>query len=175
MWGADWKYCHEGTVWHHKACQVMPNSYPEWRNFRSHRQPLWILYLAYSPFDDCIQVWMCVILSIIRWNKYIFRWRDTRIGSYLRCWCRNFGGKLTLIWRQSFKIAILTTCTRGGVLHPRVKRHFLAPDGFMEIRWGMQETSEVDTPKPAIDYSSPSGKSQLISCCHAVQVNDCLC
>ena len=38
--GCDWKFRHDrncSTVRHHEACQVMPNSYPEWRNFSSHR------------------------------------------------------------------------------------------------------------------------------------------
>ena len=50
------------TVRHHQTCRVMPNSYPsdakqlpEWRT----EEPLWILFLAYSSFDNCI-------LSILR-------------------------------------------------------------------------------------------------------------
>ena len=43
------------TIRHHKACRVMPNSYPEWRNvlFRT-EQPLWIVFLEYSSFDNYI-------------------------------------------------------------------------------------------------------------------------
>ena len=35
LWGVD--SVTNVTVWHRKACREMPNSYPEWRNFQSHR------------------------------------------------------------------------------------------------------------------------------------------
>ena len=35
------------TVWHHQACGVMPNSYPEWRNFQFRTEkPLWIFFIC---------------------------------------------------------------------------------------------------------------------------------
>ena len=60
------------TVRHHETCRVMPNSYPEWRNFQlsksrdAEQLPLWwnfqfvpnnhygIFFLAYSSFDSRI-------------------------------------------------------------------------------------------------------------------------
>ena len=36
-------------------------------------QPLWIIFLAYSSFDNCIQAWICVIVSILCNNNYIFQ------------------------------------------------------------------------------------------------------
>ena len=39
------------TVRHHEAHLVMPNSYPSDGIFNSHRQSLWIIFLAYSSFD----------------------------------------------------------------------------------------------------------------------------
>ena len=40
------------TVPHHEPCRVMPNSYPS--DGICNEEPLWILFLAYSSFDNCI-------------------------------------------------------------------------------------------------------------------------
>ena len=88
-------------------------------------QPLQILFLANSPFDNCIQAWICVVLSILRQDNYIFI--NVRFGSALIRWRRNVWRKPTWKWPQDVindvKIAILTSCTRV-VLH--VRRHFLS-------------------------------------------------
>ena len=98
-------------------------------------QPFWILFLAYSSFDDCIQAWMCVILSIICWNNYIFQWRDAPFGSYLRRCRRN-------VWRKiDISMTWKSQNSHPDVMHessytPCVKRNFLAPVGFTEIPVG---------------------------------------
>ena len=104
-------------------------------------QPLWILFVAYSFFDNCIQAWTCVILSIIHWNNYIFQWRDAQYGSYLRHWRwrQNVWRKIDVNMTsrrqkcQNFKIAILKSCMR---VSPRVIWHFTAPVRFTGIPVG---------------------------------------
>ena len=61
---------------HHEACRVMPKL--SWVTEFSIRteNPLKIIFLAYSSFDDCIKALTCDIVAILRLNKYIF-------GSYL--------------------------------------------------------------------------------------------
>ena len=45
------------TVRHHGAWQVMPNSYHKWQDFSIRtKQPLWILFLAYSSLVIAFKV-----------------------------------------------------------------------------------------------------------------------
>ena len=92
------------------------------------KQPLWILFLAYSSFDDCIQAWMCVILSDAQITKCL----DEEMLSLVPIWIidvETCGGKLTSTcqkWRQKIKIIILTLCTTF-ILHPSCKTTFPSP------------------------------------------------
>ena len=42
------------TVRHPEACRVVPNSYRMTEFSVCTEEPLWILFLAYSSFDNCI-------------------------------------------------------------------------------------------------------------------------
>ena len=71
--GSDWKFRHEG------------NCYPEWRNFQF--EPNNHFYILF--FRRCIEPCICVVLSVLRQNNYIFRSRNVRRGSSLIRWRRN--------------------------------------------------------------------------------------
>ena len=48
-------YAMRVTVRHHKACRVMPNSYPSDRIFNLHRRTIMdSFFFAISSFDNCI-------------------------------------------------------------------------------------------------------------------------
>ena len=54
------------TVRHHEACRVIPNSYPEWRNFQfAPNNHYWFFFLHTLSSN------LGVIL-LLRWNNYIF-------------------------------------------------------------------------------------------------------
>ena len=91
LWGADWKFSHEGNC---STSQSLPSDAEQLSRVMEFSictsQPLWILFLTYCSFDNCIQAWMCVILSIICWNSYIFRWRDARFSVFEHSVTANF-------------------------------------------------------------------------------------
>ena len=53
LWGADWKF-------HHKACWVMPNSYPEWRNFQfAPNNHYWFFFLhTLRQLHSCLNLYL---------------------------------------------------------------------------------------------------------------------
>ena len=129
------------TLWHHKACRVMPNSYPQWRTFQfatDNHYGFFFLHTLPSTIAFRLEY---VIFSIIHWNNYIFWWRHARFGSYPRRWRQNIWWKIDVNmmwrcqkWRQNFKIVILTS-------YHCVRRHFLAPVVFTEIPVGYARIS----------------------------------
>ena len=61
------------SVQHHEACRVMPNSYPEWRNFQfapNNHYRIFFLHTLARPLYLSLD--MRYFLSIWGWNKYIF-------------------------------------------------------------------------------------------------------
>ena len=91
------------------------------------KEPLWILFLAYSSFDNCIFSFEPV-LSFQFHAKIttFFRSRNGCYGSSLRCWCRNIWQKLTWKWRQDVKISYWHHAQKSSYT-PHVRRHFLSP------------------------------------------------
>ena len=53
------------TVRHHGTCRVMQNSYPEWKNFQFAPNNRYRFFFLHT-FDDCIEAWICVILSTFK-------------------------------------------------------------------------------------------------------------
>ena len=75
MWGTDRKICHLGSVWHHSACLVMPDSNSQDRFF----------YLPVTPM-----IGSCSILqtnSAINW--WYFMWQ--LIWAFTACICPKTG------------------------------------------------------------------------------------
>ena len=108
--GCDWKFRHDrncSTVRHHEACQVMPNSYPEWRNFQ------------FVPNNNYGFFFLRTLPSTTG-----FKLEYAKIYHFAVKNCsvplsdvdgETFSGKWRKNWRQK---DVLTSCTRV-VLHPR--------------------------------------------------------
>ena len=141
MWGADWKFRHEGNCSASRGLPSDTEQLLEWRNFQFSSKIhygfffLRTLYstIAFRLVNECV-----LFYQIYAKNNYIFRSRKIRYGFSLIRWHRNVLRKLTWKWRQDIKndvkIVILTSCTSR--LTPHVRRHFLAPVGFTEIPVG---------------------------------------
>ena len=61
-----------------------------------------IFFLAY-PSISCIKGWICIALSLLHQNNYIFRSRNVRFVSSLILWRRKVWGKMTSTCRQDVK------------------------------------------------------------------------
>ena len=116
------------TVRHREACRVMPNSYPEWRDFQ-------FALNNHFGFFSCI-------LFLRQLHLGLNMSRNVLFGSYLRCWCWNVWQKMTSTWRQNMQITSKRHNLRPDIIHESrltrasVRRHFLALVGFMEIPVG---------------------------------------
>ena len=167
MWGADWKFRHEGN---YLACRVMPNSCPEGRNFfNSHMDSFsCILFLR-----NYIYAWKCVILSNLRSNNYIFY--QNRFGSvpFEDVDIEMFGGK----WRQDVQDDVKTSRSsfwryaRELSYTPHVRQHFLAPVGFTEIPVGYARKRGSYTCGHFVWHLWNSPKAHFIN----IIWNDCKC
>ena len=93
-------------------------------------RPLQVLVLAYSSFDNLDLNAVCIVLSILCQNNYIFRSRNVRFGSTSICWRQNVLQKnyVNIMSRHQKrrKIVILASCKRV-VLHPLCKTTFPSP------------------------------------------------
>ena len=84
---------------------------------------------------------MYFLINFMQKYNYI-QSRNVWFGSYLRCWRWNVWRKMTLKWHQTCKLTSQRHNRRPDIIHesrhtpPRVRRHFLAPVGFMEIQVG---------------------------------------
>ena len=100
-----------------------------------------IFFLAY-PSISCIKGWICITLSLLHQNNYIFRSRNVRFVSSLILWRRKVWGKMTSTCRQDVKKTSTHQksspwcLARESSYTPRVRRHFLDPVWFTEIPVG---------------------------------------
>ena len=138
MWGADWKFRHEGNCsaswgWPSDAEQLSRVAEFSIRT----KQLLWILFLAYCSFDNYINAWIVVILSNKRSNNGIFRSRDVRFDSYLRLWRRNIWRKMTStwrLWRKKWRQNSRSDVMHQSHLTPHISLHW---SGWRKFRLGM--------------------------------------
>ena len=84
------------TVRHHEACRVMPNSYPEWRNFNSHRTIIIDSFFLYTcpstivfKLESALFYQFYAEISIFSIKKCSVRLLSTKSWSHAR-------GRLTL-------------------------------------------------------------------------------
>ena len=131
----EWKFRHEGNC---SASRGLPSDTEQLFRVMEFsirtEQPLLILFLAYSSFDNAFRLEYVLFYQFYAKITTFFRSRNVRFGSSLIRWCRNVWWKLTWKWRQdvkkwrqNVKIVILTSCTRV-VLHPSCKTTFPSPD-----------------------------------------------
>ena len=116
------------TVRHHQACRVMPNSYPEWRNFHflpnSHYG---FFFLHTRPSSTAFKLCYFVNFTL----KYLHFWsRQVRFSFYLRRWRHDVWQKMTSkTYIMTSKLAswhqknVLMSCTRI-ILHRGCKTTF---------------------------------------------------
>ena len=123
------------TVRHHEICRVMPNSSPERRIFNLHRTIIMktdsfsrILFLRQLHLD--LYMYCFINVSIKKCSVQLL---SNTLGNVLR---KN-DVKMTsrhhnYVKRQNRHPDAMHDCR----LHPRVRRHFLAPVGITEISVG---------------------------------------
>ena len=130
------------TVRHHKACRVMPNSYPSNGIFNLHLTIIMdsfscILFLRQLHLDLNM---CCFINFTLKYLHFSIKKSLVRLLSYMLTSKRL--AKLMWKWRQDVKnevkIVILTSCTRV-VLHLSCKTTFPSPSRFQKSLLGMQE------------------------------------
>ena len=125
------------TVRHHEACRVMPNSYPEWRNFQfepNNHYRFFFLHTLPSTIAFRLEYVLFYQLYAKITTFFSIKKRSVRLLGRRLVW-----RKLTRKWRQdvkddvstsemmsNVKIVILTSCTRV-VLHPSCKTTFPSP------------------------------------------------
>ena len=79
------------TVQHHEACQVMPNSSPEWRNFQftpNNHYGFFFLHTFPSTMHVAFKLQYSLFYQFYA-KITVFFIKNVRIGSYLRRWCQN--------------------------------------------------------------------------------------
>ena len=85
LWCADWKFRHVGN----KACQMLPNSYPEWQNFLSapKNHCISILFLAHSSLDNYISAaaWQNKYNGLCAQWRLRSAWASAQSDQSLRC------------------------------------------------------------------------------------------
>ena len=146
------------TVWHHEACKVMPNSYPEWRNFQItpnnqyrfyflHIFPLTIafklnhaLFYNLNATMSTFAVKKCLVwlISTMSMSKH-FTEKDVKIDTKMSNNVLMSCTKVVLTPPQNWPQNVKKTSwchARDPHTHtsnPQVRRHFLAPDSDAEI------------------------------------------
>ena len=120
------------TVRHHLACRVMPNSYPEWRNFQFELNNHYRFFFLHTLFST-----IAFRLEYVLFYKFyakittFFDQEMFGLAQLLYVDVKRFGG-------NDFK----TSKSHTDVMHdsrltsPHVRRHFLAPVVFTEIPVG---------------------------------------
>ena len=111
-------------VRHHEACRVMPNSYPEWRNFRFAPNNHYGFFFLHT-LPSTIAFRLEYVLFYQFYAKITTFFNEKKFGTALLLYV-DVWRKLTWKWRQDVKIVKLTSCTRV-VLHPSCKTTFPIP------------------------------------------------
>ena len=125
------------TVRHHEACRVMPNSYPEWRNFQLAPKNHYGFFFLHTLLST-IAFRLEYVLFYQFYAKITAFFDQEKFGTVplLYVDVETFGGN----WRENdVKMSKMMSKlsywhhARESSYTPHVRQHFLTPVGFMEI------------------------------------------
>ena len=130
------------TVRHHSASLVMPNSYPEWRNFHFEPNNHYRFFFFHTLLSTIAFRLECMLFYQIytKITTFSIKRCSVRFGSYLRRWhvWRKIDINLTSRRQNDVKASELSFRhhARESSYTPCLRRHFLAPVRIMEIPVG---------------------------------------
>ena len=143
MWGADWKFRHEGNCLTSRGLPSDDEQLHEWRNFQvAPKNHYGFFFLHTLPSTIAFRL-ECVLFYHF-YAKITTFFDQEKFGTtpVLYVDVETFGGKLMWKWRQDFQNEVKTSKSsywrhaRETSYTPHVRRHFLAPVGFTEILVG---------------------------------------